>query len=155
MICAGKSSLLINIFTNCVVKQTSMSQQYFSVSTEKNYIQVYWRLISPALINLCLVLHFSYFMFLKTIIFCLGCSSVQLQLTYSEQSAQVCNIITTERLEESSREALFVTPKVTANSINEPQKGDRKISLWFKETSKWIFSNPTDFLFEHANPTWQ
>lgn len=34
-ICASKSSLLINIFINCVVRQTSMSQQCFSVSTEK------------------------------------------------------------------------------------------------------------------------
>lgn len=72
----------------------------------------------------------SFFLFhisLKKNLFFLGYSSVQLQLTYSEQSAQVCNIITTERLEESSHEVLFVTPKVTATS--EPQKGHRKIGL--------------------------
>lgn len=51
------------------------------------------------------------------------------QLAYSEQGAQVCNIITTERLEERSHEALFVTPTVTVNSISEPQKGNKKISL--------------------------
>lgn len=38
----------------------------------------------------------------------------------------MCNIITTERLEESSHEALFITTKVTAKSISEPQKGDLK-----------------------------
>lgn len=75
---------------------------------------------------MCLVLHFSYIIFLPK-----KNSSAwdKAQLAYSEQGAQVCNTITTERLEERSHEALLVTPTVTVNSISEPQKGNKKISL--------------------------
>jgi len=51
----------------------------------------------------------------------------------------VCNIITTERLEESSHEALFLTPTMTANAISEPRKGDKNQPVIYRHVKVSIF----------------